>query len=151
MTMTFKPSRTLIELLALALAPAVAQAVDNAASQGAPDLAPARARIAAKDFTGAVAVLQPMAVQYQNPDVYNLLGFSYRKSGDLKQAATYYGKALDFVPNFKPAIEYQGELYLQLGDLDKAKANLAKLATLCPSGCEERADLEQAIASVKTN
>ena len=138
-------------LLALALAPATAQAVDNAATQSAPDLAPARAKIAAQDFTGAIAVLQPMAVQYQNPDVYNLLGFSYRKSGDLKQAATYYGKALDFDPNFKPAIEYQGELYLEMGDLAKAKANLAKLALLCPSGCEEKADLEKAIASVKTN
>ena len=90
-----------------------------------------------------------MVSQYQDVDVYNLLGFSYRMSGDLKQAATYYGKALDFDPNFKPAIEYQGELFLQMKDPDKAKANLAKLATLCPSGCEEKDDLEKAIAAYK--
>ena len=81
--------------------------------------------------------------------MFNLLGFSYRKSGDLKQAATFYGKALDFDPTFKPAIEYQGELYLEMKDLEKAKANLAKLASLCPSGCEEKADLEKAIAAYK--
>ena len=31
--------------------------------------------------------------------------------------------------------------------IDKAKANLARLVTLCPQGCEEREDLEKAIAA----
>jgi len=34
-------------------------------------------------------------------------------------------------------------------DPDKAEVNLAKLATLCPSGCEEKDDLEKAIAAYK--
>lgn len=129
-----------------------AYAVDNTASGGRPDLAAVRAKIDAKDYAAAIALLTPMSGQYQDPDVFNLLGFSFRKSGDLKQAATYYGKALDFDPSFKPAIEYQGELFLQMNDLAKAKANLAKLATLCPSGCEEKDDLEKSIAAyVPTN
>ena len=137
-----------LPLLALALA-APALAVDNAASGGRPDLAEVRAKIEAKDYAAAIALLTPMTAQYQDPDMFNLLGFSYRKSGDLKQAATFYGKALDFDPTFKPAIEYQGEMYLEMKDLEKAKANLAKLASLCPSGCEEKADLEKAIAAYK--
>lgn len=124
-----------------------ANAVDNSASAGKPDLAAARANIDNKNYPAAIALLTPMIAQYQDPDVFNLLGFSYRKSGDLKQATTFYGKALDFDPNFKPAIEYQGELFLQMNDPDKAKANLTKLAKLCPLGCEEKDDLEKAIAA----
>ena len=126
-----------------------ANAVDNSASGGRPDLVAVRTKIDAKDYPAAIALLTPMTTQYQDPDVFNLLGFSYRKSGDLKQAATFYGKALDFDPTFKPAIEYQGELFLEMKDPEKAKANFAKLASLCPSGCEEKDDLEKAIASYK--
>ncbi|MDE2385573.1 MAG: tetratricopeptide repeat protein [Alphaproteobacteria bacterium] len=124
-----------------------ALAVDNAATQDKPDLAPARAKIDANDFAGAIGLLTPLLTKYQDPDVYNLLGFSYRKSGDQKQAATFYQKALDTDPNFKPTLEYQGEMFLMQGNMDGAKANLAKLATLCPSGCEEKDDLEKAIAA----
>ena len=145
--------KLILALATASLAFAVpAFAVDNAATQDTqdkPDLAAARAKIDAKDFPAAIILLSPMVTQYQDADVYNLLGFSYRMSGDLKQAATYYSKALDLDPNFKPAIEYQGELFLQMKDPDKAKANLAKLVTLCPSGCEEKDDLEKAIAAYK--
>ncbi len=65
----------------------------------------------------------------------------------MKQAATFYAKALDFDPNHKGALEYQGELFVELGQIDKAKANLARLVRLCPQGCEEREDLEKAIAA----
>ena len=126
-----------------------ALAVDNIDTADTPDLAPARAKIDAKDYAGAIQLLTPMITTSKTPDVFNLLGFSYRKSGDLADAATYYGKALDFDPNFKPTLEYQGEMYLQQHDVDHAKANLAKLATLCPTGCEEKADLEKAIADYK--
>lgn len=138
-------------LIACALASS-ANAVDNSASLGKPDLIAIRSKIELKDYATAIALLTPMTSQSQDPDVFNLLGFSYRKSGDLKQAATFYGKALDFDPTFKPAIEYQGELFLQMNDLQKAKANLVKLTNLCPSGCEEKDDLEKAIAAyVPTN
>ncbi|NJL16993.1 MAG: hypothetical protein HC938_07165 [Nitrospira sp.] len=40
--------------------------------------------------------------------------------------ATFYAKALDFDPNHKGALEYQGELFVELGQVDKAKRN-AKL------------------------
>ncbi len=37
-------------------------------------------------------------------------------------------------------------MFLQLGQPEKAKANLARLVSLCLQGCEEREDLEKAIA-----
>lgn len=127
-----------------------AGAVDNEISKDAPDLTSVRALIKAKDFAAALAQLKPMLDTHQHADVYNLMGFSLRKSGDMKQAATFYAKALDFDPAHKGALEYQGEMFVELGQIDKAKANLAKLAKLCPSGCEEHEDLEKAIAAAST-
>lgn len=125
-------------------------AVDTKTTAGAPDLTSIRTRIDAKDFPGAIAELTPMLEASPSADVYNLMGFSLRKSGDLKQAQTFYSKALDFDPSHKGALEYQGELYLQIGDIDRAKANLTKLAALCPTGCEERGELEAKIEAAAT-
>ena len=124
-------------------------AVDTVISKDAPDLTVVRAKIKAKDYRAAIDDLNKIADTTQHADVYNLLGFSFRKSGDMKNGATFYAKALDFDPNHKGALEYQGEMYVELGQVDKAKLNLAKLVTLCPSGCEEREDLEKAIAEAK--
>jgi tetratricopeptide (TPR) repeat protein len=145
-----KIARLAIAAAAWAMLAAAAFAVDTASSKDAPELASVRAKIEAKDFKGAIAELTPMLETNQHADVYNLMGFSLRKTGDLKQAATFYAKALDFDPNHKGALEYQGELFLQMGDIDRAKANLAKLASLCPQGCEERDDLEKQVNAVAT-
>ena len=140
-------------LAGLLLPPTGALAVDNVTSRDAPDLASVRAKIKAKDFKGALAELTPMLQTYQHADVYNLMGFSLRKTGDYKQAYTFYRKALDSDPEHKGALEYLGELYVETGQIDKAKENEARLKALCPSGCEELADLQKAIgsASAKVN
>jgi len=145
-------------LLSAALAASIfgatgALAVDNITSKDAPDLTSVRAKIKAKDFKAALAELTPMLATYQHADVYNLMGFSLRKTGDYKQAYTFYRKALDFDPNHKGALEYLGELYVETGQMDKAKENVARLRELCPSGCEELADLEKAVnaTSAKVN
>jgi tetratricopeptide (TPR) repeat protein len=124
-----------------------ALAVDNITSKDAPDVTSVRAKIKAKDFKGALAELTPMLATYQHADVYNLMGFALRKTGDYKQAYTFYRKALDFDPEHKGALEYLGELYVETGQLDKAKENVVLLRKLCPTGCEELADLEEAIAA----
>ena len=124
-----------------------ARAVDNVISNDAPDLTSVRAKIKAKDFKGALAELTPMLATHQHADVYNLMGFSLRKTGDYKQAYTFYRKALDFDPEHKGALEYLGELYVETGQVEKARENVVLLKKLCPSGCEELEDLEQAIAA----
>jgi tetratricopeptide (TPR) repeat protein len=130
-----------------------ALAVDNVTSSDAPDLASVRAKIKAQDYKAAIEELTPMLTSNQHADVYNLMGFSLRKTGDYKQAYTFYRKALDFDPEHKGALEYLGELYVETGQIDKAKENEARLKSLCPSGCEELADLQKAIgsASAKVN
>jgi tetratricopeptide (TPR) repeat protein len=128
-----------------------ALAVDNITSRDAPYLASVRAKIQAKDYKGALAELTPMIETHQHADVYSLMGFALRKTGDYKQAYTFYRKALDFDPEHKGALEYLGELYVETGQVDKARENLAMLKKLCPVGCEEMFDLEEAIASAKVN
>jgi Flp pilus assembly protein TadD len=147
------PMLWLSALLVGASLAAPALAVDNVSSRDAPDLTSVRAKIKAKDFKGAIAELTPMLTTNQHADVYNLMGFSLRKIGDTKQAYTFYRKALDFDPEHKGALEYLGELYVETGQVDKAQENVTLLKKLCPSGCEELADLEHAIATAtpKTN
>jgi tetratricopeptide (TPR) repeat protein len=125
-------------------------AVDNITSKDAPDLTSVRAKLKAKDYKGALAELTPMLATYQHADVYNLMGFSLRKTGDYKQAYVFYRKALDFDPEHKGALEYLGELYVETGQIDKAKENVVLLKKLCPTGCEELADLEKAIVDAGT-
>lgn len=82
-----------------------------------------------------------------NADAWNLLGYASRKKGDLEQSASAYSKALEIEPDHLGALEYQGELFLMQGDKAAAEANLAKLAMLCPDGCEQLEELTQAIAA----
>jgi Flp pilus assembly protein TadD len=136
-----------------ALGSSLALAVDTVTSKDAPDLTSVRAKIKAKDYQGALTELKVVADTHQHADVYSLMGFSLRKTGDYATALTFYKKALDFDANHKGAREYLGELYVETGDLPKAREQLAVLAKLCPQGCEERADLEKALVSAapKTN
>jgi Flp pilus assembly protein TadD len=144
-------------LLALCLAGLVstAGAVDTPTTRDAPDLAAVRTKIKAKEFKAAIADLNGMIDKgVQHADVYNLLGFSLRKSGDVKTAYTFYKKALDFDPEHKGALEYLGELYVETGEMAKAREHVVLLKKLCPNGCEELEDLEKAIAQAsasKTN
>jgi tetratricopeptide (TPR) repeat protein len=124
-----------------------ALAVDTVTSKDAPDLSSVRAKIKAKDYQAALAELNVLADTHQHADVYSLMGFSWRRTGDYPTALTFYKKALDFDADHKGAREYLGELYVETGDLVKAREQLAILTKLCPQGCEEREDLEKALAS----
>ena len=150
--MKIKPCSALAGLMlivGLGLAPtlvsAPAYAVDNMSSTDAPDLTSVRAKMKAKDYAAALAELRDLAEDVQQADVYNLLGFTLRKTGDFKTSLTYYTKALELQPDHKAAREYLGELYVETGNMEKAKEQLAALAKLCPGGCEEREDLQKAI------
>jgi tetratricopeptide (TPR) repeat protein len=134
--------------LAIAGLPAPdAFAIDLEISPGAPDLTSVRAKVKAKDFQGALAELTPLLESHPHADVYNLMGFSLRKTGDYQRAYGYYRKALDRDPAHKGALEYLGELYVETGRIELAREHVALLKLLCPNGCEELADLEEAIAA----
>ncbi|HEY5210586.1 MAG TPA: tetratricopeptide repeat protein [Stellaceae bacterium] len=115
------------------------------------DLTKARAAIAAKNWSGAIAILYPISQSSpQDADVENLLGYSYRMLGQYPQAFTYYNKALAIDPAHKGALEYEGEAYIETNQLPKAERNLATLKRACGAiGCPEIAQLESAIGRYK--
>ncbi len=114
----------------------------------APTLAEARADISAKKWTDAIAKLTLIVkASPKSADAYNLLGFSYRNAGDMKSAGAAYARALKLDPKHTGALEYQGILFVKLGQMDKAKANLALIKTISGANSEEYKDLAEAIGS----
>jgi tetratricopeptide (TPR) repeat protein len=126
------------------VAPA-ARAADSGSSEESPQMTKARAEVKAKQYAAALADLKVLVVKEPTADVFSLYGHALWKTGDPTQGMAYYNKALALNPMHKGALEYQGELFVELGQIDKAKQNLAKLNHLCWFGCEEASDLKEAI------
>ena len=107
----------------------------------------ARAKIAAEQYKVAIRILRPVIrADRRNADAYNLLGFASRKVERYDAAAKYYVSALRIDPDHLGALEYQGELFLLLDQLENADANLARLLSLCGVNCEEYRDLKRDVA-----
>jgi Flp pilus assembly protein TadD len=119
----------------------------DTAQPGVPTLAEAQALIDAKKYKSAVSLLKKIvAAQPRNAEANNLLGYSLRKTGDYKNAQGFYLKALKINPKHRGAHEYLGELYVEIGQMEKAKQMLADLEKLCGNKtCEEYEDLEKFI------
>lgn len=99
------------------------------------------------EYEAAIADLYAaQAVVGPHPDILNYLGFAHRKLARFDEARRYYAQALAIDPDHLGANEYLGELYLELGETDKARAQLARLDALCPFGCAEREDLARLIS-----
>jgi tetratricopeptide (TPR) repeat protein len=148
---------TLALALVLALTlPASTRAADDPPTQPAAKatdpLGPARAAVAAKQWTQAHTELQK-APNPANADWNNLMGYVLRKRSppDLEGAERHYDAALRIAPNHRGALEYSGELYLMQGKLQAAEARLQSLSRACMFGCEEYTDLKNAVARFKAN
>lgn len=112
-----------------------------------PELSAVRADIEAERYPAALATLQRLGrLQPDDADVFNLLGFVTRKTGDLDRSLVYYDRALRLDPDHIGAHEYRAELMLLLGDRAAAEAHLAALQRLCPEGCEELDELQALLA-----
>jgi tetratricopeptide (TPR) repeat protein len=95
-------------------------------------------------FAEALAALERAQTAVgPHPDVLNYMGFASRKLGRLDNALAYYREALRIDPNHLGATEYLGELYIQMGQLDRARAQLARLDDLCAYGCAQREELSR--------
>jgi len=83
-------------------------------------------------------------------DLLNLLAYSHRKLEHFDIALDYYQQALKIKPKHRGANEYLGELYLILGQLEKAEERLAVLDKACFFGCGEYDKLKQAIREYRS-
>ena len=83
-----------------------------------------------------------MKVEVRNNNVEQALRILKRKTqkeGTIRiaRAKEFYEKAISIDENNKTALEYQGEFFAQIGEIEKAKENLEKLLSLCPNSCKE--------------
>jgi predicted Zn-dependent protease len=134
------------------LAPAPTSAAGaSVPSSAAPSSSPyesAKQMIATKRWAEAIAVLTTLtSSEPGNADAWNLLGYATRKNGSPKAAIPLYAKALALNPRHRGALEYQGEAYVELRNLTKARANLAALKRICGTTCEEYQDLAAMIGA----
>ena len=90
--------------------------------------------ISKKKYDNAIEKLMDLvdvsSSDFTKADVLNEIGFAFRKNSDLDNASKYYLMALKEDPNHLGALEYQGEMFVDLGQKDKALANLNKLKDL---------------------
>ena len=104
------------------------------------------------NYEHAIELLKnTLALTGDHPDILNYLGFTHRKLGLYDQAIAYYRRALSIDPNHLGANEYLGELYVEIGDLDRARMQLAKLDQLCAFACYQREELARWIAEATGN
>ena len=85
-------------------------------------------------------------------DIYNLLGFSYRKldNPELDKSFAAYMMALELDPEHAGAHEYLGELYLMRDQKNEALKMLSKLESLGGTNAEEYKDLLEAIENYQS-
>jgi len=136
-------------LAILASVPVSAWAMGSTSTDSAAEPDPykqAQSLIDSDKYQEAIPVLQKLIKDKgAYADALNLLGYSYRKSGDANDALEYYNQALAMEPKHLGANEYLGELYLELKQPQKAAERLAVLQKAC-GNCEEYQDLKEKIA-----
>ncbi len=88
-----------------------------------------------------------LAQRPRDADILNYEGYTHRMVGDYQSSLDYYKRALAIDPDHKGVHEYLGELYLQMHDQASAQNELQTLASLCPSGCDEKDALTKALAA----
>ena len=156
------PALALVAATALLVQTGLAAAADTmpepaskpTASTGSKErITVAREAIKAKDFKKSIAELTLAVKEHPgNAELYNLLGFSYRKqpTPDLARAFEYYRLALKVDPEHRGANEYIGEAYLMDKKPAKAEEHLTKLKSICGNTtCEEYQDLAKSITDYK--
>jgi Tfp pilus assembly protein PilF len=87
-----------------------------------------------------------LAVDARNRQAY--IGLAKAAQGEKLpgKAVKFYFEALQLEPNDVAALAGQGEALVQRGAVERAKANLARVKTLCKGACPEAQILAAAIA-----
>lgn len=97
-----------------------------------------------KRYDEALASLERARTAFgPHPDVLTYQGYAWRKKGAFDKAEGYYRQALAIAPDHRGATEYYGELKVERGDREGARAMLARLDRICAYGCAEAEELRR--------
>jgi Tfp pilus assembly protein PilF len=86
-----------------------------------------------------------LAVDPRNRGAYIALGHVALAQGLAGKAIRFYRDALALDPNDVDALAGQGQAMMQKGAVERAKANLARIVTLCKTSCPAQTTLAAAI------
>src|SRR5262245_26050549 len=140
-------------VLSLLIAPGAAFAAADTNSSGTPvDPVLERAAQASDrgDWTGAQAILKDAVARSPgNAEYHNMYAYNLRKGAnpDMSLVFKHYNEALRIEPKHRGANEYLGEAYLMVGNVAKAKEQLATLDKICFLSCKEYTELKNSIAA----
>ena len=135
----------ILGLFSLIATPVISAGTEDGGSEEVSNYDEAKALVETGDFVAALPVLLGLTKSDpKNADAWNLLGFTYRNLGEMAESSAAYLKVLTINPDHLGALEYQGELFLETGRPDLARANFERLKQLCGS-CDEADDLEKAL------
>ena len=110
----------------------------------------AKRLISKERYTDAYKLLATLKTPEIEDDRQNLMRFTARKSGDYATAKKHYEAALELSPKHLGALEYQGELFIALGDLDGAAQNLEKIKSIFWLYYKEKTKLKNALKKAST-
>jgi len=88
-----------------------------------------------------------LAVDPKNGHAFVGIAHAYVAEGLPGRAIKFYREALGLDPNDLAALEDQGKALVSRGAVDRAKANLVRIKTLCAGDCAPAKRLEVAIAT----
>ncbi len=115
------------------------------------DFQAGKTAVEAKQWTLAADHFRRATLQDpKNADAWNMLGYTSRWAGDTKAAFAAYDRALALEPFHRGANSYLGVAYVKTNDVVKARAQLAKLESICGNKeCDEYKALDKAIREYK--
>jgi tetratricopeptide (TPR) repeat protein len=152
-------AKVLAAIIAFSLSAATMASADSTRETPSPAPAPAPGPVTlsgaqqktdAGDYRSAIPMLTVIVkADPNNADALNLMGYSLRKTGQTDLAMQYYNRALSVMPKHLGTNEYLGELYVELGQIDKAKERLAVLHAAC-GNCVQAQHLAEFIDKKKS-
>jgi predicted Zn-dependent protease len=96
-------------------------------------------------YAAALATLRT-AENQDDPRIQTMIGFTLRKLGQVDQAMGYYQRVLAAHPDRTTTRQYLGEAFLQIGDVGRAREQLAEIGKRCGIACEDYQLLADEIA-----
>lgn len=141
--------RAILFSLWLAIVPSLCHAVgpESETLDSNPDWRQASFDVSQGRFREALALLHRLRqAEPHSADVAGQIGFVYRKLGVMDASKRFYEAALALDRHHLASLSYQGQWFLETGDVASARVNLDTLAGLCGT-CSAWRDLDQALSA----